>query len=252
MEDSKKGYAKNMRSFHNKVKQQLIESASTITNCTRLLDIGCGRGGDLFKWENANIDFVYGYDPNASYIEEANRRFHSSSVRRNYVFSTKMFDSFENYFDVVSCQFAIHYMFENEQTLTDHLKYVRRMLRPGGIYIGTFMDGDRVVERLASSNCYTNQAMCIRTPRVSDVVGKDIGIPLSVHLSGTLYFGEQSVSHEYLVRKDTLTRKCADHGLRLMQFKPFREFNQKMNFRMGPDFSECSYLYTSFMFEKIT
>jgi mRNA (guanine-N7-)-methyltransferase len=245
-------YAKNMRVFHNKVKQQLISNACQYTQekYKKLLDIGCGRGGDLFKWDKSNIRYVYGYDPNASYIDEANRRFHNSSLKRDYVFSTEEYNSFENYFDIVSCQFAIHYMFSDDTTLDNHLAYVCRMLKPGGVYIGTFMDGDRVLEILGDTNCYTNQAMCVRTVRNSE--NGNTGIPLCVHLSGTLYFGEQSVSHEFLVKKDILTTQCAAHGLRLIKYTPFQEYNNQMNFRMGPDFSECSYLYSSFEFEKIT
>jgi len=249
--DARKGFAKNMRTFHNKVKNQLIDASVKLTNGTHLLDIGCGRGGDLFKWDSANLDYVFGYDPNPSYIEEAKRRFNTSHLKRNYVFSTDLFESFENYFDIISCQFAIHYMFENVYTLDQHLSYVSRMLKPNGLYIGTFMDGDRVIEKIGRSNCYSNQAMCVRIPRVSDLERqKDAGTPLCVHLAGTLYFGEQSVSHEFLVKKEVLTRKCLEHGLRLVKYTPFRDYNNRMNFRMGPDYTECSYLYSSFVFKK--
>lgn len=245
-----KMYAKNMRSFHNKVKQQLIELAVKETDCSRLLDIGCGRGGDLFKWNNANIEYVYGYDPNPAYIEEATRRFHTSKVQRNYVFSTVQFNIFENYFDVVSCQFAIHYMFASEETLRTHLDYVSRMLKPGGLYIGTFMDGDRVVEKLRNNTSYTNKAMCVRLTH--GVKPEDTGIALDVHLTGTLYFGEQSVSHEFLVCKDVISRRCAEYGMRVVLFTPFTEYNHYLNFQMGTDFTECSYMYTSFIIQKIT
>lgn len=49
-----------------------------------------------------------------------------------------------NGFDVVSCQFAIHYFFENRDTLNGFLANVSNNLRPGGIFIATFMDGDKV------------------------------------------------------------------------------------------------------------
>ena len=48
-------------------------------------------------------------------------------------------------FDIVSCQFAMHYMFENETKLRTFLKNVSCKLEPGGFFIGTTIDADRVV-----------------------------------------------------------------------------------------------------------
>ena len=47
-------------------------------------------------------------------------------------------------FDMVSCQFAIHYFFETEEKLKGFMTNVRDNLRPGGIFIATFMDGNSV------------------------------------------------------------------------------------------------------------
>lgn len=50
-------------------------------------------------------------------------------------------------FDLVSCQFAIHYFFETEEKLKGFLANVRENLRPSGLFICTFMDG-HAVEKL--------------------------------------------------------------------------------------------------------
>lgn len=50
-------------------------------------------------------------------------------------------------FDMVSCQFSIHYFFETEEKFRGFLANVRDNLRPGGVFITTFMDG-KTVERL--------------------------------------------------------------------------------------------------------
>jgi len=47
-------------------------------------------------------------------------------------------------FDMVSCQFAIHYFFETEEKLKGFMANVRDNLRPGGLFISTFMDGNSV------------------------------------------------------------------------------------------------------------
>ena len=47
-------------------------------------------------------------------------------------------------FDVVSCQFAMHYMCDDAQTFERFAQTVARNLKPGGRFIGTCMDGAKV------------------------------------------------------------------------------------------------------------
>lgn len=49
-------------------------------------------------------------------------------------------------FDVVSCQFAIHYFFENDKKLGNLVKNVAAHLAPGGHFIGTCLDGKKIKE----------------------------------------------------------------------------------------------------------
>jgi hypothetical protein len=51
-------------------------------------------------------------------------------------------------FNVISCQFAIHYFFENEQTLDNFIYNVETYLKKGGYLIGTCLDGYRVKQKL--------------------------------------------------------------------------------------------------------
>jgi SAM-dependent methyltransferase len=44
-------------------------------------------------------------------------------------------------FDAVSCMFAIHYFFENEEKLDGFLNNVSQNLKKGGLFFCTFMDG---------------------------------------------------------------------------------------------------------------
>ena len=68
----------NLRNFHNFIKSQLItNSARRIPDRFKksLVDISVGRGGDLFKWNNARISYVLGVDPDAESVEEAKKRY---------------------------------------------------------------------------------------------------------------------------------------------------------------------------------
>lgn len=54
----------------------------------------------------------------------------------------------EDGFDVVSCQFAIHYFFETPETLHNFLQNVSENCREGGYFIGTSYDGKTVFREL--------------------------------------------------------------------------------------------------------
>ena len=51
-------------------------------------------------------------------------------------------------FDVVSCQFAVHYFFKSDETLSTFVTNVVHNLKPGGVFIGTCMDGLKVRQLL--------------------------------------------------------------------------------------------------------
>ena len=53
-------------------------------------------------------------------------------------------------FDVVSCQFAFHYMFENKRKLNSFLTNVSRYCKIGGYFIGTCYDGRKIFNILRS------------------------------------------------------------------------------------------------------
>lgn len=53
-------------------------------------------------------------------------------------------------FDVVSCQFATHYFFENENKLDNFVFNVSQYLKKGGYFIGTCLDGQLIKRKLAS------------------------------------------------------------------------------------------------------
>lgn len=55
-------------------------------------------------------------------------------------------------FSVVSCQFAIHYFFQSEEKLDGFLRNVAFNLKPGGVFIATFMDGQLVHKELEASS----------------------------------------------------------------------------------------------------
>ena len=54
-------------------------------------------------------------------------------------------------FDICSIQFAIHYMFENQETLQNFLQNVSEVTKEGGYFIGTSYDGEKMFNMLKNT-----------------------------------------------------------------------------------------------------
>ena len=54
----------------------------------------------------------------------------------------------KNNFDVVSCQFCLHYYFESETKLNNLIQNIKDNLKIGGSFIGTCFDGKKVFDSL--------------------------------------------------------------------------------------------------------
>ena len=53
----------NLRKFHNFIKFNIINESCKRTSAKNLLDIACGRGGDLQKWlSNNNLQYILAFD----------------------------------------------------------------------------------------------------------------------------------------------------------------------------------------------
>jgi mRNA (guanine-N7-)-methyltransferase len=117
----------------------------------------CGKGGDLNKWAKQNIRLLFAVDIADVSIQHANDRFNQSRFSFPAQFHT--LDVFAkplgpllpdpNYtFDLVSCQFALHYSFESEVKARMALKNAAGRLKAGGFFIGTIPDACRIIKNV--------------------------------------------------------------------------------------------------------
>merc|ERR1712167_134696 len=56
-----------------------------------------------------------------------------------------------NDFDVISCQFAMHYMWKTKETATKFIKLISTLLKPGGVFIATTTDADVMISNLLNT-----------------------------------------------------------------------------------------------------
>lgn len=171
---------KGLRSFNNWVKSTIIhkfspDASQESGNMLRVLDLGCGKGGDLGKWQQAPqpVELLVGIDPAEISIEQARERYIQMRGRggRGFRGSSRIFDA-EFYaqdafgetistlpiirdvgydaphsrrgggFDVVSMMFCMHYAFESEAKTRGMLQNVSGSLKKGGRFIGAIPSSD--------------------------------------------------------------------------------------------------------------
>jgi len=156
-----------LRSFNNWVKACLIKKYTfKIGRNVSVLDLCCGRGGDLPKYFQSRVKIYVGSDIAEELLQNAMDRLEKITQEKFSGNNTKCFliqDDLSSptsvllkkipdqvFFDIVACQFALHYHFETEDKIRKFLSNVVAKLNPGGFFFGTIIDADVLVKRLRS------------------------------------------------------------------------------------------------------
>jgi SAM-dependent methyltransferase len=229
----------NYRNFHNLIKRKLIVGLSDFLRNSKinkifLLDISVGKGGDIDKWSEAKITGVFGFDNNEESIVEANKRYSSyknkcthmefhegdaTNISDELTINIKKFLDWYKIktFNLVSCQFAIHYYFKDNTILEKLLQFVGESLTKGGYFFCTTMNGD-YLQRLGKLGhvVIDNDLFTIN---LSNVKGGSYTIKTKDNPGNYLNEG----STEYLVTRDRFTGIASNHKLNLISTNPFEK-----------------------------
>jgi hypothetical protein len=248
-----------LRNFHNLfVKKKLIMGVSGRGDT--LIDYAVGKAGDLSKWIDSKLSFVFGVDISKDNIEnqvdgactrylKERRKYGDSMPHALFVNGTsslnirngkaiytekerqitnavfgkgakdatllgkgvyKQFGVGANGFNVSSCQFAVHYFFENKNTFHEFIRNVAECTKVNGYFIGTCYDGKEVFERLRnykkgeSWSIFKNEAKIFELTKMYDETGfpdtdMSLGYAINVYQESiNQYFREFLVNFEYL------------------------------------------------------
>ncbi len=138
-----------LRKLHNNCKRKLI--LDWVHPGSVVLDCGCGRGGDWWKWRAARAK-VAAIDPDVDSLKEAEERAYEMGFGVWFLGPGDVRQAaFAGPFDVVCYNFSLHYIFENEKTLADSLRAIKVAVNPGGLLIGIVPEKARA-EFMADSN----------------------------------------------------------------------------------------------------
>ncbi|GAX18227.1 mRNA (guanine-N7-)-methyltransferase [Fistulifera solaris] len=191
----------HMRNYNGWVKAMQIQHfyASFGKKAARILDLACGKGGDLTKWTLGRIQNYVGMDVARGSLQDAAKRARNlrpqlprctfscadlganvpgrykqtrngpqleslltwslhreaSSLSSEPVFTFQKGGGIglDDAFDVVSIQFAIHYMMSSEKRAKRFFRTVSQLLTKGGKLLVTTMDARVVVDHLMQTGC---------------------------------------------------------------------------------------------------
>ncbi|XP_073125758.1 mRNA cap guanine-N(7) methyltransferase 1 [Henckelia pumila] len=156
----------HLKKLNNWIKSVLIQLYTKRGDA--VLDLACGKGGDLIKWDKAKIGYYVGIDIADGSIEDCRTRYNGDADhhqrRKKFSFPARLLcgDCFEVRldkvladdapFDICSCQFALHYSWSTEARARRALANVSALLRPGGIFIGTMPDANVIIKKLREAD----------------------------------------------------------------------------------------------------
>jgi mRNA (guanine-N7-)-methyltransferase len=256
-----------MRDFHNWIKLVLISNITKLVSSKdiSLLDIAVGRGGDLAKWNKSNVKYVFGFDKSEKSITnedpedqgalERLANFKGSKFKDIYFLvgnalkpSKPLLTSIDYFlkknnlhgFDIVSCQFALHYFFKSEIDLQIVLTMISRYLKTGGYFIGTTTNGDYIKnlfkdikEKVYSTNLFRIQRNFNKT--LKSPYGNEYNFTIFDTKDRANYFNTMGLSTEYLVNFKTLEEVAATVGLVPLKLNIFEEYNsyESKSYKVG-------------------
>lgn len=267
-----------MRKFNNWLKSVLI-FLHTQPGYS-VLDLCCGKGGDLHKFAQADIITYVACDTADISVKELANRYNSMNkppfrpiLLVGDCFDVRVSDFLppQIMFDIVSCQFAIHYAFETESRVRGLLQNVTDRLKPGGFFIGTTVDANVVVRKVRAVTDLSIGNSVYRVTFDQKFASKRFahGTPYGFRYNFKL---DQSVDDcpEFLVHFPSFQRLAEEYDLELVMLNNFHDFFAEFSsdkypryrdllhsmrvlneeFTIEPDQWDAIYLYTAFAFRR--
>lgn len=131
------------RREHNVVKNLLLTFALNRIRCNDIVDMACGKGGDLNKYAAqcpaAKITCVDASKNSLTVLQERNKKCRAR-VHALVHGDAASVSLPESGFDLVVVNFALHYFCDSGEHARNLLKNISEALRFGGMFIGTCID----------------------------------------------------------------------------------------------------------------
>ena len=275
-----------VRSFHNRIKD--TQYSKYVVPGNTLIEIAVGRGGDMHKWRHTKPSKVLGIDLSLSNLvmprQGACVRYliakrSSSEYLPRALFAqadmTKLFEEQESKYlnivfgdepattpylgefkniqkwDVVSCQFAIHYACESEETFKVFAQNLRHCK---SVFFGTCLDGKAVYTLLAGKerHAFRNRGrqFAEMSKQYTDEGAwkEDFGQTISVLLESMV-----KPATEFLVPFERVQELLVEEGFEMIESQSFADiYTSQTAITLDRAEQDFSFLYRTFAFRRIS
>lgn len=188
-----------LRDYHNFLKSIIIytycapkkEYKNGKEQQSSVLDIGCGRGGDLQKFYHPRVGNYVGIDidfnglftitdnamqryntfkkkypgfPKMTFIHasgsalldgDSQEKKIPNMTKQNKLLIENTFTKDKKY-DIITSMFAIHYLFDTDDSVNNLISNINNFLKVGGYVLLTLFDPEMVMEKLQGKDTYTS------------------------------------------------------------------------------------------------
>lgn len=265
-----------LRAFNNWIKASLIVT-SVPADCSSVLDLACGKLGDMGKWRQQGVKLYTGIDISMQQLQEAAERFNSATQRikrglqqaraagqearmqeqRKQLFQLRLLqadlgvvdldsmgvlsdrftsagcaDKDREVFNVVSMQFALHYLFATEARAVQFFRFLGARTKRNGVFMGTIPDANVLVRRLRGlkpgETSFGNSIFRVTAPQSSLDRLNALGMnPFGLKYTFWLDAQVESID-EYLVPWPLLVRLARMAGFRPVLRHNFHAFYETL------------------------
>ena len=277
--DRTKSLTINLQNYHNKyIKgEQLLKKVSKKIKRSRrsgisLLDLACGKGGDIYKWYSNRLSYCVGIDisednicnsKDGAWVRYSNLQ--QKSIRSVPTMDFQVLNTSKNLkenfpgiftadtkFNIISIMFALHYFFKDKTTLDGLIKNIVENIEDGGYLIGACFNGSKIFEELSdvSTKEYKNSDDQVLLKIEKQYIPSDFAddeTSLGKKINVTMYsIGTENI--EYLVNFTYFKTILEEKGFTTIEITDFEDIEGKS--KMTDIEKDMSNLNTLFIFKK--
>lgn len=272
----------NVRGYLNRMKDVIITANKGPS--FKVLDIGCGKGQDIYKFNSySNLKYL-GIDQSAEEIAEAERRvkqvktganlFSYRTTKDAFEVSPDWFESAKEFvkdaFDLISFQLSIHYAFRGLTAIQGLVKNMASLSKNGTKVIITTLDDAQIVDRVSRAKETSNGSYVYEYKSQDYIISldgysrellmdgnyKNIGKTNDSSYEFTAFPSDEGArkATEYPVPKDTFVKLMAEQGFKLVEDKNAMGYEPEVQamrkFNLSGSDKDMISLYKSYVFVK--